>query len=293
MFARWVLGAMPWLEVAVDVAGGKGALSVLLAAHGVECVVVDPVEARCCNPIRPAPEPHTSRPHQGRPALGNAEGERALGAGAWAGQPAQRPRAGVLASCSQMFDAALLAEWGRLGLGPEPERHGSEASSGAGKLPAPRSPLRRRGCCLVGLHPDEATEPIIAAALEHNVAFAVVPCCVFPADDGTAGDGTGARCSCGRGAGWGTSAGGTPGCATCVPVHPVWRGHAGVGSANARSAKGRGKPQMSHLEFVESLKRKVRAHGRVCHEAFLPVHGKNRVIFSLPAPARQDVVLKT
>jgi hypothetical protein len=33
---------------------------------------------------------------------------------------------------------------------------------------------------LVGMHPDQATEPIIDAALRLNKPFAVVPCCVFP-----------------------------------------------------------------------------------------------------------------
>jgi hypothetical protein len=33
---------------------------------------------------------------------------------------------------------------------------------------------------LVGMHPDQATEPIIDAALSLNKPFAVVPCCVFP-----------------------------------------------------------------------------------------------------------------
>ena len=33
---------------------------------------------------------------------------------------------------------------------------------------------------LVGMHPDQATEPIVDAALRLNKPFAVVPCCVFP-----------------------------------------------------------------------------------------------------------------
>ena len=33
---------------------------------------------------------------------------------------------------------------------------------------------------VVGMHPDEATEPIVRAALGGRKAFAVVPCCVFP-----------------------------------------------------------------------------------------------------------------
>ena len=85
-------------------------------------------------------------------------------------------------------------------------------------------------------------------------------------------------------------------CTACAPTHTAARrSHTGTGGASggpskragagARSPKGRGKPQMSHQEFVESLKHKVRARGRVCHEAFLPVHGKNRVLFSFPAPA--------
>lgn len=37
------------------------------------------------------------------------------------------------------------------------------------------------GCdVLVGMHPDQATEPIVDAAIELGKPFAVVPCCVFP-----------------------------------------------------------------------------------------------------------------
>jgi hypothetical protein len=34
--------------------------------------------------------------------------------------------------------------------------------------------------CLLGLHPDECTEDIVDAALACNKPFAIVPCCVFP-----------------------------------------------------------------------------------------------------------------
>lgn len=33
---------------------------------------------------------------------------------------------------------------------------------------------------LVGMHPDQATEPIVDAALALGKPFAIVPCCVFP-----------------------------------------------------------------------------------------------------------------
>ncbi|KAG0055788.1 hypothetical protein BGZ83_007368 [Gryganskiella cystojenkinii] len=33
---------------------------------------------------------------------------------------------------------------------------------------------------LIGMHPDQATEPIVDMALKHKKPFAIVPCCVFP-----------------------------------------------------------------------------------------------------------------
>ncbi|MFC1601159.1 methyltransferase [Candidatus Sumerlaeota bacterium] len=35
---------------------------------------------------------------------------------------------------------------------------------------------------VVALHPDEATEPTVRAAVEQHKAFAIVPCCVFSLD---------------------------------------------------------------------------------------------------------------
>ena len=33
---------------------------------------------------------------------------------------------------------------------------------------------------VLGLHPDQATEPIVDLSLKHNKSFAILPCCVFP-----------------------------------------------------------------------------------------------------------------
>lgn len=38
----------------------------------------------------------------------------------------------------------------------------------------------RRFDLIVAMHPDQATEPAIRAAIEHDLDFAVVPCCPFP-----------------------------------------------------------------------------------------------------------------
>jgi hypothetical protein len=44
----------------------------------------------------------------------------------------------------------------------------------------PDCPTAVKECSLViGLHPDQATEPIVDFALSHNKPFAIVPCCVF------------------------------------------------------------------------------------------------------------------
>jgi hypothetical protein len=55
-----------------------------------------------------------------------------------------------------------------------------------------RPDLVQRSSLLCGMHPDEATEAIVDAALLYGRPFAVVPCCVFPTlfpgrtlDDGT------------------------------------------------------------------------------------------------------------
>ena len=42
------------------------------------------------------------------------------------------------------------------------------------------STVLQEAVILVGIHPDQATESIVDAALHLNKSFAVVPCCVFP-----------------------------------------------------------------------------------------------------------------
>lgn len=49
-----------------------------------------------------------------------------------------------------------------------------------GNLDEPLREILLSSPLVVGLHPDEATEPIINFCLRHRKAFAVIPCCVFP-----------------------------------------------------------------------------------------------------------------
>ena len=102
-------------------------------------------------------------------------------------------------------------------------------------------------CIIVGLHPDEATEAIVDAALRTGAAFAVVPCCVFPSLF-------------------------------------AWRRLEGESdpwaSAINCQASGDGSPVVSYEEFCTYLQQKVRRAGRRCDVGFLNLQGKNRVLFS-------------
>ncbi|KAG0223217.1 hypothetical protein BGW41_005682 [Actinomortierella wolfii] len=50
-------------------------------------------------------------------------------------------------------------------------------------LVASHHPLFEEASILVGLHPDQATEPIVRMALRLRKPFAVIPCCVFSRDN--------------------------------------------------------------------------------------------------------------
>lgn len=104
----------------LDIAGGRGVLSMKLASLGISCTVVDPM-------IRS--DRSLKRLKQSQATVGHG-------------------------------DSVFLAR-----------RFGKDDESDA---------LVRQYTCLVGFHPDEATEDILDMALKHNKMVAIVPCCVFP-----------------------------------------------------------------------------------------------------------------
>ena len=54
------------------------------------------------------------------------------------------------------------------------------ASISLSLIPPPLLSQLKAASILVGIHPDQATEPIVDAALAFGKSFAVLPCCVFP-----------------------------------------------------------------------------------------------------------------
>lgn len=135
----------------LDIAGGRGEVAFGLAVRrGVPCVLVDP---------RPAGWPDRLTKHQRHYLRLLAKREkketgRRQREGAQEG-PQTFPALSALRQLAECFDADFC------------ERHRDEV---------------RGAPVLCGMHPDEATEALVDAAVRFRRPFAVVPCCVFPAD---------------------------------------------------------------------------------------------------------------
>jgi hypothetical protein len=60
---------------------------------------------------------------------------------------------------------------------------GSRTKADAGQGGVDTRALFQQSALVIGMHPDQATEPIVDACLSANKPFAVVPCCVFPEEN--------------------------------------------------------------------------------------------------------------
>ena len=182
-----------------DIAGGGGTLSFELhVRHGLECVLVDPRQ------VSLSPRQRNAWRNLRRRAAVAGSGtpvwdahERAARWVRVAEEEETRRRRShlerVLVNTGEDADALAGPS-----SGPEPG-----SGSGPERAPGTRPPEnvagfehveaefwgdvtdpvgRRLATCdvLVGMHPDQATEAIVDAALALGKPFAVVPCCVFP-----------------------------------------------------------------------------------------------------------------
>ena len=156
-FAAWLLATFGREMLSagtgvVDVAGGRGDLSFELALAGVRTTLVDErrevgaLDRRQRKRLRRAEAARAEARGAATPTEGAQDDADAAPAGAsgWSRLP--------FAHVRRRFDAAF-----------EEEHRETLASASM----------------LIGMHPDQATEPIVDAALRHRVPFAVVPCCVF------------------------------------------------------------------------------------------------------------------
>jgi hypothetical protein len=135
----------------LDVAGGKGDVGIPLRMAGVPCGIVDPrvVDLRATKLMK------NIIFHLERTDTKTGDALRAK-------LPPQYHR------CPPLPD--VFPEW--FSAAPE---EGSETEGLAA--------AKARCDLVVGMHPDQATEPIVDFALKAGKPFAVVPCCVFPREN--------------------------------------------------------------------------------------------------------------
>jgi hypothetical protein len=177
-------------EGVLDVAGGRGELAFELAGrHGVRCTLVDP--------RRPGKLTKTQRK-----SIAAAEGERVgtedgqVGGGS--GLPPRPPRriraaftvgglALVSAAAPIKLDVQTTAIAHTSAQTKAAPSHGdalAAARRGWEEVEVESEAARVLAGCslLVGLHPDQATEPLVRWATAHGKPWVVVPCCVFAAE---------------------------------------------------------------------------------------------------------------
>uniref|UniRef100_A0A7S1I7R7 C3H1-type domain-containing protein n=1 Tax=Eutreptiella gymnastica TaxID=73025 RepID=A0A7S1I7R7_9EUGL len=146
----------------LDVAGAGGDLSFQLRVrHGVHCTVVDPRDPQKLT----RDQARQLKEEAQRPYIHPRRKEFL--------RPEPPPR------ITEFFGPALLC-----GASSVPPGHRGYCSSQWGAPPAnTEAALALLGCSVVvGMHPDQATEPITDFAVLYGKPFAVVPCCVFSAE---------------------------------------------------------------------------------------------------------------
>ena len=181
-----------------DVAGGGGVLSFELhVRHGLGATLCDPaavsVSARQLNTGK------NLRKRASRAGVGSPEHNAWRRADAWVRTAAEEgtrrrrehaERVLRYADVSDVDDADWSDDDESAVAGSEARASTRASSDDAtfehlasefwGDLDGPLGEAIARCDVLVGMHPDQATEPVVDAAIALGKPFAVVPCCVFP-----------------------------------------------------------------------------------------------------------------
>lgn len=196
VFAQWLLDSFGKDTLnsgggVIDVAGGRGELSFELAARCcVKCTLLEP---RHAGKLSKTQRKYLSR--QSKPILPRRV--RAM-------LTRQGPVSVGLCSVSQTADGSEKLSAPNISSPPSSAGHqledcaatiAAKAQSGDKKAAAavgwndlPASAYANlddvldSAAIIVGLHPDQATEPIVRWATRKRISWAIVPCCVFAAD---------------------------------------------------------------------------------------------------------------
>ena len=261
----------------VDVAGGRGDLSFELhCRRGIRTTLIEPRPQKLTKAQRKYFKAQRGKEVSRRPLQQTEQGQeqRGTGSGGGADDAAAVGRALAQAEAAQMprqfrcfFGPHLLLDGSSDG--GSTERYGctidppqapqvSTAVVTAAELPALSSEetaelraLLFSCSVVVGMHPDEATEPLVDFAIQLKKPWAVVPCCVFAHQ--------------------------FPGRTLKLPESQPADSGSGSDSQSQGSA---GKAVQSYEDFVRYLQQKSPGARTV----FLPFHGKNQVVY-MPASA--------
>jgi hypothetical protein len=285
----------------VDVAGGKGELAFELhCRRGIQTTLIEPRPQK----LTKAQRKYFKAQRRKQPQQPQGGGANLVGSGSGSGitDAAAMGRARAQAEAAQMprqfrcfFCPHLLSD--------DDSRNGSNAAAAAtataqqdstavvtaAELPVmsveEKSQLRsllQQCSVVVGMHPDEATEPLVDFAIGLNKPWAVVPCCVFahafpgrtlrPTIQKNEQD---ERSSPGRSGGDGGDGGDGD-------------GGSGDDDGGGEGQQNEGQPVQSYEDFVRYLQQK----SSEARTVFLPFHGKNQVVYEYvphpPATATAD-----
>ena len=179
IFVEWLVstfGAAALREGDVgvlDIAGGSNAIVAgpLLASHAINVVTIDPSGCRYekFDGSQPPAQPSSEQ------LVASGDGD----AGAETHLPAGAHRVRVVSAGRFVREQIDLSDGGVT------YSHVSERfDSGFAQRSEQHDSLLARCTCIIGLHPDSATVPIVETALALGKRFAVVPCCIFLGDSG-------------------------------------------------------------------------------------------------------------
>jgi hypothetical protein len=195
IFVKWLVTRFGGVSVlaagsgVLDVAGGRGAVAFELSVmRGVPCTVVDPrpikYNRRQSSAVRRLQTDDATASEAPLPV--NDSGSLIKDSGNDIGVKACSliDRTGALSASKRKLGEIADFE-GEKKSGAEvehrppclPEQH-KELFNDSWLVE--HAALLASASCLVGMHPDQATEAIVDAALSAGKPFAVLPCCVFP-----------------------------------------------------------------------------------------------------------------
>lgn len=177
----------------LDVAGGAGGLAFELAFRkSIPCVVVDPRQMRV-NPRQWRAMAYeqrraTEQQSQSNKPLEGGDGNGNAGVCA-SPSPAEHLKSAEVcdADASDSFDDTgpsvppeYAQAWAQFNLHPHCVPRQICSTFDPGFATGEYANVWKSCSVVVGMHPDQATEPIVREALAHGKPFAVVPCCTFP-----------------------------------------------------------------------------------------------------------------